>query len=383
MRGLRNSGSALVIGSALVLSTPVLAQQFDKNIYLGVGALGSTLEPRVNESAFRIAESQSFGGLVSAGADLNTRLSLEGYYRYLGEAGLRTDSQTGTIGYQTVGLSGLLYLFGSQGYTGLRNRTGVMLYGRAGVGYLDNSSEDVEFLRLQSTHVTVGAGLEYGFENGFGLRAEFLNHDADARDFSVSIVKRFGRAGEVNLTPEPVVDVVSEAPAEIVNDPVSTIADNTGPVAAPIPPPPIPNWDKDGDGVLDTDDQCANTPAGTTVDRSGCSFSGVLEGVTFASGSAELTAAATQILDQIVSELAANGKIEIAVHSHTDNRGSAAANMGLSRRRAVSVVRYLADVGGIDLARMSAVGFGESRPVQSNRTEAGRQANRRVEIVVK
>ena len=70
------------------------------------------------------------------------------------------------------------------------------------------------------------------------------------------------------------------------------------------------------------------------------------------------------------------------MQSHTDNRGKAASNMELSRQRAVTVVRYLSDVGGISLSRMEAVGYGESRPLQSNRTEQGRAANRRVEIEI-
>ncbi len=80
--------------------------------------------------------------------------------------------------------------------------------------------------------------------------------------------------------------------------------------------------------------------------------------------------------------MSVNPKVEIAVEAHTDNRGEAVANMKLSQRRSASVVSYLADTGGVDLARMKAVGFGESRPVQSNRTAAGRTANRRVEIRV-
>jgi len=82
----------------------------------------------------------------------------------------------------------------------------------------------------------------------------------------------------------------------------------------------------------------------------------------------------------VASELSQNPQLNIVVQSHTDNRGRAASNMELSRQRAVTVVRYLSDIGGIDLARLSAVGFGESEPLQSNNTAEGRRANRRVEI---
>ena len=96
-----------------------------------------------------------------------------------------------------------------------------------------------------------------------------------------------------------------------------------------------------------------------------------------------MTGNATALLDEVVRAMNANEKVEITVESHTDNLGSAQSNMELSRRRATSVVKYLADVGGIDQSRMQAVGYGESRPAQSNRTAAGRLSNRRVEIVVR
>ena len=56
--------------------------------------------------------------------------------------------------------------------------------------------------------------------------------------------------------------------------------------------------------------------------------------------------------------------------------------MALSRKRAESVVRYLVESGGIDLKRISAIGYGESRPLKTNQTAEGRTANRRVEIKV-
>jgi len=384
MRALRTSASALALLSALGITLPVSAQQFDKTFYIGAGAAMSELEPRVNQSDYRVTESLSAGGQLFLGGDLAKYLSFEGYYRYLGESELETDTQAGAIQYQTAGVNGLLYLFSSHGNRGLRNRTGFMLYGRAGVGYLENTSDDVEFVRLQSTHFATGLGLEYGFRNGFALRAEFLNHDADARDISFNLLKRFGRNGEVDLTPKAEVTEIPEAPAAVVTPVVAEAEEpNTVAEAPPPPPPPLPDWDADDDGILDEYDRCDNTEVGSLVDASGCPFSGILKGLTFASGSAELSGEATLTLDEVARALAANPAVEITVESHTDNQGLAQRNMDLSRRRAAAVVTYLADVGGVDLTRMTAIGYGESRPVQSNRTATGRQANRRVEIAVK
>jgi serine/threonine protein kinase len=70
---------------------------------------------------------------------------------------------------------------------------------------------------------------------------------------------------------------------------------------------------------------------------------------------------------------------KVSVEGHTDNRGSAAYNKKLSGRRAASVVRWLTR-HGIDAKRLSSVGYGFDRPLDTNDTEEGRQANRRVEF---
>jgi OOP family OmpA-OmpF porin len=73
--------------------------------------------------------------------------------------------------------------------------------------------------------------------------------------------------------------------------------------------------------------------------------------------------------------------IRIAVHGHTDSRGSAAYNKDLSLRRARAVVKYLMDKG-VSPSRLEAEGFGPSKPIASNDTDAGRATNRRVEFKI-
>jgi OOP family OmpA-OmpF porin len=67
------------------------------------------------------------------------------------------------------------------------------------------------------------------------------------------------------------------------------------------------------------------------------------------------------------------------IEGHTDNTGKAAMNQGLSQRRAESVKNYLVQKFGIDPARLSAKGYGMTRPIADNRTIAGRAKNRRIE----
>ncbi len=73
---------------------------------------------------------------------------------------------------------------------------------------------------------------------------------------------------------------------------------------------------------------------------------------------------------------------DIVIAGHTDNVGSESYNQKLSERRAKAVYGYLVDIG-IDAARLTTVGYGELRPISTNDTDAGRSANRRVEINIR
>ncbi len=143
--------------------------------------------------------------------------------------------------------------------------------------------------------------------------------------------------------------------------------------------------DNDLDGVPDYLDQCPNTTANTPVDEIGCPIAGetllTLVGVNFKTGSAKLTTGSQDILEQAVAVLNDNSAVSVIVEGHTDSRGSETFNQGLSERRAQSVANYLISKG-IDASRLTARGYGESRPVASNDSKDGRWKNRRVELVV-
>lgn len=107
------------------------------------------------------------------------------------------------------------------------------------------------------------------------------------------------------------------------------------------------------------------------------------EGVYFATGSDKLTPESAPALKQIGDMLAAHPDLRLSIEGHTDNVGAAAANQTLSSARAASVRNYLVSTFGIDTSRLSSQGYGSTRPVSDNTTEAGRQKNRRVELVKK
>ena len=104
-------------------------------------------------------------------------------------------------------------------------------------------------------------------------------------------------------------------------------------------------------------------------------------GITFAFASSDINAQFYPVLDQVASTLGSYDQTTVNVIGHTDSVGSDAANQTLSERRAGSVAGYLQS-RGVGAGRLSTMGYGETRPVASNETEAGRAENRRVEITL-
>jgi outer membrane protein OmpA-like peptidoglycan-associated protein len=104
-------------------------------------------------------------------------------------------------------------------------------------------------------------------------------------------------------------------------------------------------------------------------------------GITFAVDSSTVQPSFEATLDKVASTLTQYEKTYVDVMGHTDSTGSDAYNQGLSERRASAVAGYLTS-RGVQPARLATKGYGESQPKASNLDEAGRAANRRVEIRV-
>lgn len=144
--------------------------------------------------------------------------------------------------------------------------------------------------------------------------------------------------------------------------------------------------DRDGDGVPDIDDLCPDQP-GPAANR-GCPevtatdqeiLANAVKNVQFSTGSATLLASSHAVLDQVATLLARYPERNLVISGHTDSVGDDKFNLDLSQRRAKACYDYL--IGkGVSANRMSHAGYGETRPIASNDTEAGRTKNRRVEF---
>lgn len=349
---------------------PLHAADFNDRFYLGLGAGLSQLEPGVKNTGYRVDENQDLGFKLYGGWDFAKHWAAELYYDQLGAATLENtnNGSTGDIDYTVYGLQALYHFYNTRGDAGLMARDGWDFFAKAGLGSLSNDS-DLPYKKDKNVHVSLGLGTEYEWANGFALRAEAETFDEDMQLFSLSLLKRFGGAAAAPVAmPAP-------APEPMVEDEAPAIEIAPAPVVVEVAPA-----DADNDGVLDGIDQCPNTLEGMEVNAQGCDvFNAVLEGVQFGSGSAELTEESRAILDTAADALLAYPGVRIAVQAHTDNTGSAAANLELSKQRAISVVRYLMQQG-VQGSRLRPEAYGESKPRATNETAEGRFANRRVEL---
>jgi outer membrane protein OmpA-like peptidoglycan-associated protein len=213
--------------------------------------------------------------------------------------------------------------------------------------------DDAEVASNSPSGLVLGAGSRFFISEQFAVRAEGEWFDIDNGNLwtlNVGIEYLFGRPAKAAV-------------------PVAMAA----PVVAAVATPPA---DADGDGVVDENDQCPDTPKGERVGPFGCSCD-VSRQVQFKLDTAELTDEDKVTLDEVAETLGRLKFVSGTVVGHTDNTGTDAYNQELSERRAQSVASYLQGKG-IAVGRLAASGAGESEPIADNDTEEGRAQNRRV-----
>lgn len=103
--------------------------------------------------------------------------------------------------------------------------------------------------------------------------------------------------------------------------------------------------------------------------------------ITFAFDDATLNSSFKPTLNKLASTMSEYNQNTVTIAGHTDSKGSASYNQGLSRDRAYAVANYLT-ARGVSSNRINVVAYGESRPIADNNSDSGRQQNRRVELVI-
>ncbi len=106
-----------------------------------------------------------------------------------------------------------------------------------------------------------------------------------------------------------------------------------------------------------------------------------LRNILFETAKADLKSDSFESLNKLADMMSNNKEIKILISGHTDNVGNAAYNLELSAKRVKSVAAYLQSKG-IDSSRLKSQGFGSTKPIADNKTEEGKQMNRRVEVTI-
>ena len=168
------------------------------------------------------------------------------------------------------------------------------------------------------------------------------------------------------------------------------IPEDKCPTEKGIAPDGCPVRDKDGDGITDDVDKCPDQPETKNgfEDTDGCpdelpkavaKFAGVIKGIEFDFGKATIRPGSNKLLDEAVQVLTEYKDLRVLITGHTDDVGERQTNLDLSQARANAVKTYLV-TKGIDTGRVETHGAGPDEPIADNKTEKGRQQNRRIEF---
>ena len=213
--------------------------------------------------------------------------------------------------------------------------------------------------------ITEAAGMKDQFGNDICIYTVLLGNDPKGKATMDGIAK----AGECGFATDADTLLAANGMSDFVTQVL--LAKGAGP------------RDSDGDGVYDHIDQCPNTPRGIKVDSVGCPVPikekvSITLHVEFEFDKDTVRSEYHNHIMKVANFLKAYPKTNAVLEGHTDNRGTEAYNLKLSKRRAEGVKKYLVDKFGISGSRISTKGFGYSQPVATNKTDEGRQQNRRV-----
>ena len=246
------------------------------------------------------------------------------------------------------------------------------LYALAGLGY--ERIDTQELGNESDPFFNYGVGTAYTFENNFSLKLDVrhqLKFDGDK-----NIVTLLGLSIPFGSATQKVVDLDNDNDG-IVNSldkcpttPIGTQVNETG--CAII-------LDGDNDGVIDANDKCLTTAAGIKVDALGCE---VLDapadlGIVFDTNSDKINDSEIVKFDKYVKYLENVTTAKIILEAHTDSVGNENYNLQLSQRRAQSAKSQLISMG-IESERITATGYGETKPLVENNSTENMKKNRRV-----
>jgi OOP family OmpA-OmpF porin len=268
-------------------------------------------------------------------------------------------AETGTLKVQGLNVDAVGILPFSEKFSGL-GRVGLTYAEAKGtfqsngaIAPLNATTKENEF------NLKYGLGLQYDFTPKLAMRGEWeryrvndsVGNKGDIDLFSVGLVYTFG---------------VAEKPApKAATPPPAAVA----PVAAAPAPAPAP--------VQKAAPVLVIVPIAAKTQQ----YCSILD-IQFEINQKTVQREAEEKIDKVGIFMRKYPNTTAVIEGHSDEVGTSAANMKLSEQRAAGVVTYLVDRGGIARSRLKSVGYGETRPIADNNTEAGKRLNRRINAVI-
>ena len=334
----------------------------DENCWYLSGALGlSLLEPNENNSGWETFDDKDTGFKLYGGYTFSEHWFAELSYTDLGEA-LLSNTNPNITDTLKIEYSGAAV---QAGYWLMPVDNEWNAFVRGGVSVLDTKSNLEQYHeKLNSIQLVFGAGIQWRFSDNWMTRFEVDSYDKDALFIGLSISRFFGGGKSRKLAG------------------VSKSTEQSKPVPQPMPMvAPLDNPDKDADGILNAADNCPDTASGLDVNAQGCPLPKMMT-IQFDNNSTVIDAKYQQEVDTVIAQLKLYNDVKIKLEGHTDWRGKQTANQPLSVSRAQTLANALIKGTNIPESAFTVIGHGELKPVDTNRTEAGRYNNRRVEITI-
>ena len=202
--------------------------------------------------------------------------------------------------------------------------------------------------------------MQYDFTRALGVRTEWeryrvndaVGNEGDVDMFTIGLVYRFGGVAEKSAPRAEALPPAAVAPVAAAPAAVPAPVQEKKPVLVIVPV------------VARTQQYCS-----------------ILD-VQFEINQKTVQREAEEKIDKVGIFMRKYPNTTAVIEGHSDEVGSAAANMKLSEQRAAGVVTYLVDRGGIARSRLKSVGYGETRPIADNATEAGKRLNRRINAII-
>lgn len=236
----------------------------DGRLYFGFDAGLSNIRPESRVRQMEVTDDSDTSFSLSLGYGLTNYLSLEAAYYDLGTADYTDSLQMFAADYSAYAIQALLHIPADD--------PGLSGFLKLGLGKIDLSGGAPFVSQPDSFNITGGMGLEYQWHSGVSIRGSYQYFDKNTAVALLGVRKQFG-ATAISAPPQPAIPPTSDSDGDGVIDsqdrcPETPVSDFTCPLPK-LEPPAIPA-DDDGDGVDNASDRCPNTPPGLPVSSTGC-----------------------------------------------------------------------------------------------------------------